>query len=347
MKILSILKSTNPKELGGTETFNRMLKEMFDDIIYFFAQPVKNKVYFKVDDVVEFRKNDVLNKILKFLFGTNYPLRLALEKEKADIYILNQFGDLKLVKNIKEPCILIQHMNFNYFFGKNDEKKIETAKKKLAYFVFLSNYDKEKFIKEIDFPEDKAVVIRHTCKMEILCKNKNKNKKLIMICRLDNNHKRIDLAIKVMKKLPDFMLNIYGDGEDREYLENLIKENNLQNVFLHGGTNQVKEKLDENGIFIMTSDKEGYPITTIEAMRRGLPIVLRNTFDSAPDIVQDNGILLNSKWNENEFVEAIRKVYNNYEHYSENAIKMGNRHDFKIIKKEWEKLFNKLMIHKF
>lgn len=342
MKILSILKSTNPKELGGTETFNRMLKEMFDDKVYFFAQPVKNKVYFKVNDVVEFRKNDICNKILKLLFGTNYPLRLALEKEKADMYILNQFGDLKLVKNIKKPCILIQHMNFNNFFGKNDEKKIEIAKKKLAYFVFLSNYDKEKFIREIDFPPNKALVIRHTCEMEVLCKNKNKNKNLIMICRLDNNHKRIDLAINAMKKLQEFTLNIYGDGNDKKNLEILIKENNLKNVFLYGGTNQVKEKLDENSIFIMTSDKEGYPITTIEAMRRGLPIVLRNTFDSAPDIVQDNGILLEKEWNEGKFVEAVKKVYNNYDYYSENSIKMGKRHNFDIIKKEWEKLFDKL-----
>ena len=34
-----------------------------------------------------------------------------------------------------------------------------------------------------------------------------------------------------------------------------------------------------------------YPISTIEAMRRGLPIVLRNTFDSAQDIVINNGVL--------------------------------------------------------
>ena len=45
----------------------------------------------------------------------------------------------------------------------------------------------------------------------------------------------------------------------------------------------------------MTSDYEGYPITLIEAARRGLPIILRNTFDSAQDIVIDNGILLGKR----------------------------------------------------
>ena len=88
----------------------------------------------------------------------------------------------------------------------------------------------------------------------------------------------------------------------------------------------------------MTSDSEGYPISTIEAMRRGLPIVLRNTFDSASDIVIDNGVLLEKDWNEDKFVEAVRKIYDNYEYYSENSKKLGERHSSEVIKKEWDKL---------
>lgn len=88
----------------------------------------------------------------------------------------------------------------------------------------------------------------------------------------------------------------------------------------------------------MTSDHEGYPITSIEAMRRGLPIVLRNTFESAQDIIEDNGILLEKEWNEDKFAEAVRKIYDNYEFYSKNAVEMGKRHNFEVIKFQWEEL---------
>ncbi|WP_300358128.1 glycosyltransferase [Fusobacterium sp.] len=159
-----------------------------------------------------------------------------------------------------------------------------------------------------------------------------------MICRLSNKQKRIDLAVKAMKRLKEFTLDIYDEGVDKENILKLIRDNNLTNVFLNGGTNKVKEKLDESGIFIMTSDYEGYPITTIEVMRRGLPIILRNTFDSALDIVKDNGILLDKEWNEDEFIEGIERIYNNYEYYSLNSIKMGKRYDFDLIKKEWDKI---------
>ena len=89
----------------------------------------------------------------------------------------------------------------------------------------------------------------------------------------------------------------------------------------------------------MTSDHEGYGITNIEAMMRGLPIILRNTFESAPDIVQNNGILLDKEWDEDKFVEAVYKIYENYDYYSKNAIEMGKRHTFEVIKNEWGKFY--------
>lgn len=225
-------------------------------------------------------------------------------------------------------------------YYKSNEEIIKESKKDLDYFIFLSKYDKERFLEELNFPVEKAKVIRHSCEIELLKEKKEKNKELIMIARLDNKHKRFDLVIKAMKKLTEFNLRIYGDGPDKNLLKNLIKEYQLKNVFLCGGTNKVKEKLDETGIFVMTSDHEGYPISTIEAMRRGLPIILRNTFEAAQDIVIGNGILLEKEWNEDDFVETVRKVYNNYEFYSNNSIELGKRHNSEMIKEEWNKIFS-------
>ncbi len=342
MKILLMSLNCHPSSLGGVQTFVRNIKKMFLEKAFFIAFKDEGKKYFLVEDIIEIDKKSFKFKLLRKFLGIDIILKYILNKLKYDICILNSPKELRYMrKNSKK--ILVQHMNYDIYINsnfKNNKKLIEKSKKELDYFVFLSEYDKERFIKEIDFPREKSVVIRHTCELELLNKEKIKNKNLIMVCRLANRHKRIDLAIKAMKKLENYTLNIYGEGPDRVFLEELIKENKLTNVFLHGGTNQVKEKLDENSIFIMTSDNEGYGITTIEAMRRGLPIILRNTFDSAPDIIQNNGILLDKEWNEDEFIEAVNKVYDNYEYYSKNSIEMGKRHDFEVIKKEWSKLFN-------
>lgn len=88
--------------------------------------------------------------------------------------------------------------------------------------------------------------IRHSCDMEILLKQKNKSKKLIMVARLDNEFKRFDLAIKAMKKLPEFTLDIFADrvGGEQELnmLKNLAIENKIDNVFLE----EVRQKYKKN-----------------------------------------------------------------------------------------------------
>lgn len=215
--------------------------------------------------------------------------------------------------------------------------------KEIDYFIFLSESARDNFIKNFDLSGINTKVIKHSSEILLLEKKKEKNRKLIMIARLQNEAKRFDLAIRAMKKLPEFTLEIYGDGNKTSiFLNNIIKEENITNVKILGPTNQVQEKLDEAGIFVMTSDHEGYGITLIEAARRGLPLIVRNTYEAAKEIVTNNGVLLQKEWNEDEFVEGIKKIYDNYDYYSENSLKFGIKHNLEFIKKEWENLFNEI-----
>jgi glycosyltransferase involved in cell wall biosynthesis len=269
-------------------------------------------------------------------------LKQVIQDINPEICILNTPQDLKILKNININKILIQHRTAvqywktdSYF---NREKELlENVKRDIEKIVTLSEYDKKEFIEKFVLGEKKVFSIRHMSEISELKTKKTKTKKLIIISRITNS-KRIDLAIKAMCKLSDYELNIYGDGPDKSILEKLLKNLKLKNVRFCGVTDQVKERLDENSIFIMTSDHEGYPLTTIEAMRRGLPLILRDTFTSAKDIVDGNGILLAKEWDEEKFVNGIEEIYNNYDKYSKKSIEMGKRHSYEVIKKEWKTL---------
>lgn len=349
MKILIISEWCNPVTQGGVQSFGRALKKMFKKEISFISYDVnpEDKIY-TVEDNFEIKRFNLLEKIVnKITFGflRNEILKKRIIEIRPNVCILRSPQNLKLLDKIECEKILVQHTKLDLYFNDSDYfnkelKLVEDAKIKLKYFVVTSEKDKELLEKKYNFPKEKIKLIRHSSMIELKKTHKIKNKNLIIISRLDNNSKRIDLAIESMSKLNDFNLKIYGAGPDKKYLENLIKENKLKNVYLCGQTNSVKEKLDEAGIFIMTSDFEGYPITTIEAMRRGLPIVMRDTFEGASDIVKNNvnGILLGKVWNEEEFCNAIRKVYENYEEFSKKSIKLGNRYNLELIKGEWEKL---------
>ena len=348
MKILVLCGGTHPENLGGVETFERVLAKIFENKIYFLGYKNKLKKYYKIENIIEIFELNFIMKVLNKLLNQKirkYIFKKEIGKIRPDMLLFNFPNTLEHIPIFYGKKILVQHGRYDSYlegYYKNDKNIMLGMEKKIDYFVFLSEYDKKRFIEELNFPTYKAKVIRHSCEVALLEEEKKKNKNLIMIARLDNKYKRFDLAIKVMKQLPDFNLKIYGDGKDKILLKNLINKYQLKNVFLCDGTNKVKEKLDEAGIFIMTSDSEGYPISTIEAMRRGLPIILRNTFEAAQDIVIDNGILLEKEWEEEKFVEAVKKVYDNYSYYSENSIKMGRRHDFEKIESEWQNLIKKI-----
>lgn len=351
-KILSMTLYSDPRCQGGVEAFNRNLKNMYpDNLIMITERNSKNKIY-NLQDVIEVGSENIFfralnNRILKNKLK-EYLILKKVKKCLEKIIIFSFPYEAFLLKNVRAKKIMVQHTSYEHFvkeYCKNREDFIENIKNTVDYFVVLSPYDIKRFKLKFNLNDKQVKVIRHSSNIELLHNKKKKNKKLIMIGRIDNHSKRFDLAIRAMKKLPEFTLDIFGDiysQKDMDFLQEIIKKEKINNVTFRGVTNKVKEKLDESGIYIMTSDYEGYGIVNIEAMRRGLPIILRNTYDAAQDIVIDNGILLEKEWNEEKFIEAVKKIYDNYEYYSENSKKMGERHSPEIIKEKWDKLFKEI-----
>ncbi|MGL5427018.1 MAG: glycosyltransferase [Cetobacterium sp.] len=340
-KVLFI--GSNPKVAGGIETFGRNLQEVFKENISFYSFYKSTNVLYDVKNVIEILPYNILfrgiNKIFKGRLSDYFLNRII---PKYDVLLINNPNDLNKIseKNKNKKIILIQHQTSKSFLERKDylnrdEKLLEKMKKEPNKIVTLSPFDTEDFIQKFNLDKNKVSDIRHSSKLEIIDEPKEKTKKLITICRLVNVHKRIDLMLEGMKELPDFNLEIWGDGVDKEMLEEKMKNLNITNVQFMGKTSNVKEKLDNASIFLMTSDYEGYPIATIEAIRRGLPLVVRNTFVSAQDLISENGVLLKKEWNKEEFKNAINEIYENYEFYTKDSIKLAKKYDFSIFKKSW------------
>lgn len=345
MKIVFLTGGNHPGTLGGIQTFNRILKKFFPKELITFAPKTKQKKIYEIEDIVEYGSIGIVYRIVNKLtdrYLANFYIRKEVEKIKPDVCILSAPRELRALKNIKCKKILVQHINFDIYMKGffKDRKLIELSKKELDYFVFLSANDMKRFQKELKFSVEKSRIIRHSAEIDIFNGIKEKNKNLIMIGRIVNKHKRFDLAIMAMKKLKNFTLLIYGDGSDLKILKELVAKERIGNVIFKGPTNNIAKALDEASIFVMTSDYEGYGITNIEAMRRGLPIILRNTYEAAEDIVVDNknGILLEKEWDEDKFVEAVQKIYTNYDYYYKNTIIEREKYDYSIIKRKWEEL---------
>ena len=111
---------------------------------------------------------------------------------------------------------------------------------------------------------------------------------------IKQHHKMIEAIECLYKRGIDCQLTIWGDGPERNNLENIIAEKGLQNVVkLPGAVQNVHQLLSEGDVYLMTSYQEGFPNALCEAMAVGLPTISFRCHDGLKDIVQDgvNGFL--------------------------------------------------------
>lgn len=111
----------------------------------------------------------------------------------------------------------------------------------------------------------------------------------------------INAANLVLKTHPNAHFHIIGGdilGEPREpLLRQRIDELGLDaNFTFHGQVNNVKDYLNELDIFVCASHEEAFPISILEAMAFGLPIVSTNV-NGIPEAIEHgaNGLLCEAK----------------------------------------------------
>ena len=109
------------------------------------------------------------------------------------------------------------------------------------------------------------------------------------------NHKGLlDAFARILEQYPNCHLNLLGDGELREETENYAAQLGIrEKVLFHGSQTDVYPYLQKADVFLLPSNFEGMPMTIIEAMGTGLPIVA-TAVGGVPDMLthQESGLLV-------------------------------------------------------
>jgi len=125
-----------------------------------------------------------------------------------------------------------------------------------------------------------------------------REKKVIAIGRLQKvkNYPMLIRAFsRAARQNGDYVLEIFGEGKERETLENIIKESGMEKrIRLCGFDRNVAEQLRTSKIYVLSSDHEGMPNALIEAMATGVACISTDCEAGAPrEIINgDNGILV-------------------------------------------------------
>lgn len=137
-------------------------------------------------------------------------------------------------------------------------------------------------------------------------------------------------------------LFLYGEGELLKECKKLVTELNANEYIVFCGlTSDVYKVLNEMDVFILPSLWEGMPMTLIEAMGTGLPIIASNV-GGIPDMLEDgvNAILINP--DSDSIACALKRICNDYElrkRIGINALKHSLYFSAEKMAKEYTKVY--------
>ena len=120
---------------------------------------------------------------------------------------------------------------------------------------------------------------------------------IIMVARFQNPKDHLSL-IKALHKLKDLEWNLQLVGEDggtQQSVKDLVAELKMdERIQFLGNRSDIEELLSNSHIFILTSFWEGLPLSILEAMRAGLPVIASNVGGVSEAVINgETGFVVN------------------------------------------------------
>ncbi len=163
--------------------------------------------------------------------------------------------------------------------------------------------------------------------------------------------KRFDMLInafaKIARRIPDYMLFIFGEGEEKNSLENQIENLGLKNRIILAGTDpQAVKFVNHASVFVLSSDYEGMPNALLEALAMGVPCVSTRCEMGPDELIEDrvSGILTDVG-NCEQLSEAMLEIIENPDFakkLSENGRKLLKTHSIDNISRQWLDYLNRI-----
>ncbi|MFR6018302.1 MAG: glycosyltransferase family 4 protein [Paraclostridium sordellii] len=125
----------------------------------------------------------------------------------------------------------------------------------------------------------------------------------------------VDVAKLVFEKNPNWEWHIWGDGPDKDKLQEKINSSGIKNnLILCGYSSNLDEIYKEYSLYVMTSRREGFGMVLVEAQTNKIPIVSFNCKTGPSEIVENNvnGYLINC-FDVNDMAKKINEIIENRE----------------------------------
>lgn len=181
---------------------------------------------------------------------------------------------------------------------------------------------------------------------------KERRKAIVTVGRLHpqkNQKLLIDAFSMIAEQVPEYSLEIYGDGELKVDLQNQINDLGLsKRAFLKGTSRQIHKLIYDAALFVLSSDYEGLPNTLLEAMALGIPSISTDCKPGGAREIIDDGVdgLITPAGDTDKLAVAMKEMLQESEKtevMANKALIAMEKFQPKAIYFKWEEYFRNLV----
>lgn len=282
-----------------------------------------------------------------------------LMRERPDLTVSLYPSESSFIPAIKDGSKKILELHFNRFFrlqyGRKGLTGLIDRRRSRQDEKIARNFDSFVVLTEEDrryWGEMPNITTIANAALPMPMQSDCSAKRVIAVGRLDyqKGFDRLIEAWEIVKRDPaseGWTLDIYGQGEWLEMLNDMIKEKGLSgSARVNRPTDNIALEYSRSSVLAMTSHYEGFPMVMIEAMSAGLPVV---TFDykcGPRDIIEDgvSGRIV-ADGDIAGFAEALLGVMRDDEQRAAmgaRATEVRERYSEAAVMRRWLALFNNL-----
>lgn len=267
-----------------------------------------------------FQKKDLFRclregrKSLKVLASRKKSMVHYIKNTECDVMIATRdIFDAWLGKYGRSNVIKIGWEHNHYHGNLKYAKKIVKANSRLDYLVLVSRELQKFYSEKLKNSTCECLYIPNVVDKIPSNVSLLDEKRLVSVGRLSPEKGYLDLLsifCKIVEDDSEWVLEIIGDGSEREKLQEYIHTHQLEkNVFLHGFCDRdyINKMLHQSSIYVMTSYTESFGIVLLEAMSYGLPCVAFSSAEGAREIIENEktGYLI-EKRSESDYIQKLQ-----------------------------------------
>lgn len=236
-----------------------------------------------------------LNQFSKYV---EHKMIKAIKKVDTDVLVGTRASFNILISKYHSNDVItvgMEHMNL-HAHPENYQQDILTAYRNIDLVTTLTQQDQLNYEQQIDTPvytiPNIINPVKHATKKENI---------IISAGRLEFE-KGFDILIESVRRIQNdlkrlnFKVEIYGDGQERGHLQQLIDQHQLNDLItIYPATQQLNTKLSNSKITVVPSRNEGFGMVLLEAMAQdNIVISFKNILGPASIINHNsNGYLAN------------------------------------------------------